>query len=189
MKPTKLLVESKAYNLLSSTLKEHLSHRTPLYETFKFNDKQSIELLKETRKLYSRGLVILSEIDAAIVSSNLGDQAEYNGENIPLDNPIDAITMDVPLFIRMLEYAREDAKDDMDLHDVTEKAISMGKDGNILTMDNYEDIVGKELNESISLYHRNPNTKQVIKYNFNIYEQKVDMSRLRKIINEVLIKK
>jgi hypothetical protein len=31
-------------------------------------------------------------------------------------NPKDTITVDVPLFIRLLEYAREDAKTDMDLH-------------------------------------------------------------------------
>ena len=31
-------------------------------------------------------------------------------------NPTDIISVDVPLFIRLLEYAREDAKTDMDLH-------------------------------------------------------------------------
>jgi hypothetical protein len=35
-------------------------------------------------------------------------------------NPRDIITVDVPLFIRLLEYAREDAQTDMDLHDVTD---------------------------------------------------------------------
>jgi hypothetical protein len=33
-------------------------------------------------------------------------------------NPKDIIKLDVPLFIRLLEYAREDAKSDMDLHKV-----------------------------------------------------------------------
>jgi hypothetical protein len=60
--------------------------------------------------------------------------------------------MDVPLFIRMLEYAREDASTDMDLHDVAEKAIAMSAEGGVLSMDNYEDLVGggaetEELNE------------------------------------------
>ncbi len=31
-------------------------------------------------------------------------------------NPKDTIKLDVPLFIRLFEYATEDAKDDMDLH-------------------------------------------------------------------------
>jgi hypothetical protein len=58
------------------------------------------------------------------------------------DDKVDTITMDVPLFLRMLEYSREDASQDLDLHDVTEKAISLGKERGILQMDDYEEIVG-----------------------------------------------
>lgn len=54
---------------------------------------------------------------------------------------VDTITMDVPLMLRMLEYAREDAKTDLDLHDVTERLIQLSKGGPV-TMDDYEDIVG-----------------------------------------------
>lgn len=64
----------------------------------------------------------------------------------PLDeeeNPKDIITLDVPLFIRLLEYAREDAKTDMDLHNVTERIISLSGQGNTLTMSEYNKIVGK----------------------------------------------
>jgi hypothetical protein len=42
----------------------------------------------------------------------------------------------------MLEYSREDAAEDMDLHDVTEKAIALGKERGILQMDDYAEIVG-----------------------------------------------
>lgn len=61
-----------------------------------------------------------------------------------MENPQDKITLDVPLFIRLLEYAREDAKTDMDLHDVTERVISMSGNEETLTMDNYHAIVGGE---------------------------------------------
>jgi hypothetical protein len=57
------------------------------------------------------------------------------------EDKVDTITMDVPLFIRMLEYSREDAAEDMDLHDVTEKAISLGKERGILQMDDYDEII------------------------------------------------
>ena len=57
------------------------------------------------------------------------------------DNPKDVVRLDVPLFIRLLEYAREDAKTDMDLHSVTEKIIAMSQSGETLTMDQYESIV------------------------------------------------
>jgi hypothetical protein len=62
-------------------------------------------------------------------------------------NPIDTITMDVPLFIRMMEFAREDAKSDLDLHDVAEKAISLSNNGKTLTMSDYEAMFGDMLNE------------------------------------------
>jgi hypothetical protein len=57
-------------------------------------------------------------------------------------NQRDTITLDVPLFIRLLEYAREDAKDDMDLHRVAENVISLSSIGETLGMIDYENIIG-----------------------------------------------
>jgi len=57
-------------------------------------------------------------------------------------NPQDTITVDVPLFIRLLEYAREDAKTDMDLHNVAENIIDLSEEGQVLSMDDYNAIVG-----------------------------------------------
>jgi hypothetical protein len=63
-------------------------------------------------------------------------------------NPSDKITLDVPLFIRLLEYAREDAKTDMDLHNVAEKAIALSETGKTLTMSDYDSLVsGQETPE------------------------------------------
>jgi len=59
-------------------------------------------------------------------------------------NPKDVITVDVPLFIRLLEYAREDAQTDMDLHDVADNIISLASSGKTLTMDDYSSIVGSQ---------------------------------------------
>jgi hypothetical protein len=56
-------------------------------------------------------------------------------------NPSDKVTLDIPLFIRLLEYAREDAKTDMDLHNVAEKAISASETGKTLTMSDYDGLV------------------------------------------------
>jgi hypothetical protein len=58
------------------------------------------------------------------------------------EDKVDTITMDVPLFLRMLEYSREDAAQDVDLHDITEKAISLNKEKDILSMEDYDAIVG-----------------------------------------------
>jgi hypothetical protein len=56
-------------------------------------------------------------------------------------NPEDVVAFDVPTFIRLLEFAREDATDDEALHKATEKIIELSQDGQVLTMDNYDDIV------------------------------------------------
>ena len=66
----------------------------------------------------------------------------YESTNEQSEDIIDTITMDIPLFIRMLEYSREDAAADVDLHDVTEKAISLNKEKGILSMEDYSNIVG-----------------------------------------------
>lgn len=53
---------------------------------------------------------------------------------------IDTVTVDVPLLIRLLEYAREDAQTDMDLHHVAERLISLSQEDRTLTMDDYSQI-------------------------------------------------
>ena len=58
-------------------------------------------------------------------------------------NPKDTITLDVPLFIRLMEYAREDAKTDMDLHDLAERAINLSTEGECLGMQDYDLLVGQ----------------------------------------------
>jgi hypothetical protein len=78
----------------------------------------------------------LTEYIKQAMSSKLKTENVEDGTN----NVIDTISMDVPLFIRLLEYAREDAKTDMDLHNVTEKAISLSIDGGTLTMSDYNNI-------------------------------------------------
>jgi hypothetical protein len=75
------------------------------------------------------------------------------------EDPTDIIAMDVPLFIRILEYAREDAETDMDLHNVAERAIEAVKLRGLLSMDDYNDLIGGQIEEEIdylSLKDNNP---------------------------------
>lgn len=55
---------------------------------------------------------------------------------------IDSVTLDIPLLIRIMEYSKEDAQDDMALHRVVEKLIELSQSGETLTMDQYDAIVG-----------------------------------------------
>lgn len=56
-------------------------------------------------------------------------------------NSIDTISLNVPLLIRIMEYSKEDAQTDMDLHKVAEKIIELSKQGKTLTMEDYSYIV------------------------------------------------
>jgi len=51
------------------------------------------------------------------------------------------IRINVPTFIRMLEYAKEDAKDDMALHKVTENIMALLMEVPHITMADYDKIV------------------------------------------------
>jgi hypothetical protein len=57
-------------------------------------------------------------------------------------NPADTVKMDVPLLLRIMEYSKEDAQSDMDLHHVVEKLIQLSAQGHTLNMDQYDQIVG-----------------------------------------------
>lgn len=71
-------------------------------------------------------------------------------------NPKDIVKLNVPLLLRLLEYAREDAKDDMDLHRVVENIIDLSKTGITLGMIDYNTIIGpsEDLQERYQLQRR-----------------------------------
>jgi hypothetical protein len=149
-----LLTEDK----VSENLQYHLDKSIPLHENaFRYGTEAQLKLFKEVRKLYNEDKLYLNPEDRWLVeNTDIGNYGLFEGQFVALDvpmieeetNPTDTITMDVPLFIRMLEYAREDAKTDMDLHNVTEKALALSTNGDTLTMANYESIAGKSLDEA-----------------------------------------
>lgn len=53
---------------------------------------------------------------------------------------MDIVKLDVPLFIRLLELAREDVKQDADLHDLAEAVIRLSQN-RVATMADYDKIV------------------------------------------------
>jgi hypothetical protein len=68
----------------------------------------------------------------------------------------------------MLEYAREDASQDVDLHDVTEKATLLGKERGILQMEDYNEIITssgdvKEAKIESDFFEREPKSKDIEK--------------------------
>jgi hypothetical protein len=68
-----------------------------------------------------------------------------NEANPPSEDVIDTVTLDVHLFIRMLEYAKEDAQTDMDLHAVAENLIMLSQNDRVLGMTDYDSIISPDL--------------------------------------------
>jgi hypothetical protein len=112
------------------------------------------------------------------------EEQKNKGINTGLDegfNPPDVISLDVPLFIRMLEYAREDAKTDMDLHDVTEKAITLSITGRTLNMGDYEDIIGNKPSLNESDFEKIFHIAGVLTVDDNLRNQKDILSDIRSL--------
>ena len=92
-------------------------------------------------------------------------------EDIP-----DIIAVDVPLFIRLLEFAREDAGDDMDLHEVAERAIEAVKARGVLSMDDYDTLVPpKEELDEVRLVPKNQIEAIAAKLAAQIFSKKQDI--------------
>lgn len=51
------------------------------------------------------------------------------------------LMVNVPLMLRLLEYAREDANSDLDLHFLTENLVKYSTPGSYLTMKDYDHLV------------------------------------------------
>ena len=64
-------------------------------------------------------------------------------------DPVDTVTLDIPLLLRIMEYSKEDAQDDMALHDVTQRLIELSKKVDVINMDHYDAIVSGNVDESL----------------------------------------
>lgn len=74
----------------------------------------------------------IRQIDEAMASKRMREEQF---------NPADKITVDVPLLLRIMEFAKEDAKTDMDLHHVLENLIELSGQEETLSMQHYDQIV------------------------------------------------
>jgi hypothetical protein len=128
----------KVQEFFSKPLEEVTNDYSPLsYAKLVANGKMEIEdAMKETGLSY----ILLKQLVDKVkgVAQNIREEQE---------DPTDIIAMDIPLFLRMLEYAREDAEQDIDLHKVTERAIEAVKLRGLLSMEDYQDIVGEPIDE------------------------------------------
>jgi hypothetical protein len=64
--------------------------------------------------------------------------AKYHNRRYMMED--DIIKLNVALFMRLMELAREDVKDDMSLHFITEIVTRLSQD-RVVTMDDYDNII------------------------------------------------
>ena len=102
---------------------------------------EELEHVLSKRPRVDAWVVALSER----ASLALSDITHYLDGTLHDDNASDSdvLNINVPTYIRTLEYAREDAKSDVDLHKLTENALEVSDKEGVVQMDDYEDIVPK----------------------------------------------
>ena len=59
------------------------------------------------------------------------------------DANLTKISLDMSLFIRLLEYSREDIEDDVEIHQIAENAERLCDEVDILTMKHYDQLIGR----------------------------------------------
>jgi len=155
-----LMTYIKAKGLNPLTMDGNQKHAYARSSEFKIFKQKHHKVKKEEfeRLVNTYGSENLAELVMSVQeTSGMGERGDdWNEESVPkikkkklkkalkrlkeeLDKA-DTITMDIPLLIRVLEYAREDAKTDMDLHKVVENLIKMRDEGT-LSMAQYDAIV------------------------------------------------
>ena len=101
----------------------------------------------------TRGKVVKNKSGVFFATNKSGSTKSFTSEKqanrhamkeeyLDEENAVDKVTMDVPLLIRIMEYSKEDAKSDMDLHKVAENLVEYSKSGKTLTMACYNHVVG-----------------------------------------------
>ena len=97
------------------------------------------------QKTGDRSILVAAKAKLAQLAKQKHDleQSRVTEDDVVVDNTsmnegIDQVSMDVELFIRCLEWAKESAQDDIALHKFTENVVA--KDG-VLTMADYESLI------------------------------------------------
>ena len=84
-----LLTESRVKKFVSENLQYHINRDIPLMESeFRIGSEAHLSLIKEARKLYSRGVLDLCEEDEGIMDTHLGEFDLYEDTLVPLDLPM-----------------------------------------------------------------------------------------------------
>ncbi len=86
--------------VLSEGMKFHITEGIPLTEnTYRPLSAKYFELFREARNLYNNELLSVTEDDAELLESNIGEFGMYNGIKVPLD-----YVFEIDELVREIEY-------------------------------------------------------------------------------------
>ena len=84
-----LLTEGRVKKLVSENLQYHIDNNISLMENvFRIGSDAHLSMIKEARKLYSRGVLDLCEEDEGLMETHIGEFDLYENEIVPLDLPM-----------------------------------------------------------------------------------------------------
>jgi hypothetical protein len=75
--------------MLSEGMKYHITEgRQLIHNIYRPLSENYFSLFREARELYNKGVLSVTEEDAELLESNIGEFGDYNGIKVPLDYPI-----------------------------------------------------------------------------------------------------
>lgn len=116
--------------------KEREARRAKIAKNWK--NSSAAEFVRTMNRIHAMAVQLKKDKDSRM--------EQFSIEEATTDS-MDIICVNVPLFIRLLEHAREDVKKDVDLHIMAENCLSLMDKEDVLSMNDYEKIVGKNLVE------------------------------------------
>ena len=92
-----ILTEGKVKHLISEGLQHHIDKKISLFESvYRIGSDKHLELIREARALWIRGIIEVSDDDKGLLETHLGHFGLYEGVEVPLDLPM--LNEDHPLF-------------------------------------------------------------------------------------------
>jgi len=84
-----ILTEGKFKSLISEGLQYHMDKKISLFESvYRIGSEKHLELIREARALWIRGIIEVSDDDKGLLETHLGHFGLYEGVEVPLDLPM-----------------------------------------------------------------------------------------------------
>ena len=84
-----ILTEGKVKHLISEGLQYHIDKKISLFESvYRIGSDKHLELIREARALWIRGIIEVSDDDKGLLETHLGHFGLYEGVEVPLDLPM-----------------------------------------------------------------------------------------------------